>query len=151
MTRPPLSALLLGFAGLSPFVWGALVAAGYFSTDTNSNFPVFTSTDGRLILTRYGTIILCFMSGVLWGFATKAERRQATIGYVLSVIPALWIFLQPGRSADEALINLVIGFIGVLMLDFTFQRWQLAPDWWMGLRIPLTAVVTLCLCIGIWL
>ncbi len=106
------------------------------------------TTLGALILTRYGVIILCFMSGVLWGFATKASGAQATACYVLSVIPALWAFLNPGTRADEALINLMIGFAGVLILDFAFARWGLAPKWWMTLRVPVTGVVISCLAIG---
>ena len=144
MTRPPLAPLLLGLAGLLPFLAGALITLGLFPENT------VLSQDGRLVLTRYGTIILCFMSGVLWGFATRATGPQATVAYALSVIPALWTFFQPGRSADEALINLMIGFLAVLLLDYAFSRWDLTPGWWMPLRLLLTAIVLICLCIGVW-
>jgi hypothetical protein len=144
MTRPPFAPIALGLLGLIPFVCGALLTVGLFPETT------FLSQDGRLVLTRYGTIILCFMSGVLWGFATRATGPQATVAYALSVIPALWTFFQPGRSADEALINLMIGFLAVLLLDYAFSRWGLTPGWWMPLRLLLTAIVLICLCIGVW-
>lgn len=149
MARVPASALLLGFAGLAPFVWGALLELALFDFNINSWFGLF-GTDGMLLMTRYGTIILCFMSGVLWGFATRAEGAQATAAYVFSVLPALWIFFAPGTSAAEALINIGIGFIGVLLLDYAFWRWGLAPFWWMNLRVPLTAVVIACLAIAVY-
>ncbi len=152
MTRPPLAPLLLTLGGLIPFVMGAVIAAGWLNADMGDpdtgGYPLIGARDGALILTRYGVIILCFMSGVLWGFATKASGAQATACYVLSVIPALWAFLNPGTRADEALINLMIGFAGVLILDFAFARWGLAPKWWMTLRVPVTGVVISCLAIG---
>lgn len=147
MTRIPPAALLLSIAGLVPFMLGALMSAGLFDP---SGYTGYIGTDGRLIMLRYGVIILCFMAGVLWGFATKAQGTQATAAYVLSTLPALWAFLSPGRQADEALINLMIGFVAVLILDYAFSRWQLAPEWWMPLRVPVTIVVLICLGIGVW-
>ena len=35
----------------------------------------------------------------------------------------------------------MIGFIGLLVLDWYFWRMGAAPDWWMQLRILLTAIV----------
>ncbi|MEO1557935.1 MAG: DUF3429 family protein, partial [Pseudomonadota bacterium] len=48
-----------------------------------------------------------------------------------------------------AAINLIFGFLGVLMLDFAFFRWGLTPPWWMGLRILLTAIVVACLTVTV--
>jgi hypothetical protein len=85
------------------------------------------------------------MSGVLWGFATRADGRQAAIGYSLSVLPALWAFFMTGDSMFSAVIYNVTGFIGLLMLDYQFSVWGLTPRWWMKLRVLLTTVVVLCL------
>lgn len=150
----PVSALGLTAAGALPFVAGAVIAFGAFGAamgqPPETGYPLITATDGILMLTRYGVIILCFMSGVLWGFATRAEGTLAAVCYVLSVLPALWAFLVPGSNADEALFNLIIGFVSVLLLDFAFHRWGLTPHWWMRLRVPVTAVVVGCLALGIW-
>lgn len=150
MTRIPASALLLGLAGLIPFVWAALLVIGVADPGLTAPFAgwVALSGDGILMMVRYGTIILCFMSGVLWGFATKARGARAAVGYALSVVPALWVFLFPGAGATSALINLMTGFAGLLILDFAFTRWRLAPAWWMSLRVLLTAIVLVCLGIG---
>ena len=91
----------------------------------------------------YGAVILSFMSGVLWGFATKARGRAATAGYILSVIPALWAFFMTGGGPTGAAVNLIAGFLGLLLLDWHFWQMGLAPKWWMHLRGLLTALVVL--------
>ncbi|WP_299876322.1 DUF3429 domain-containing protein [uncultured Sulfitobacter sp.] len=149
MSRIPAPALLLGIAGLIPFVWAALLILG-LSGGREANLPPALSGDGRLIMIRYGGIILPFMSGVLWGFATKASGGRAVAAYALSVLPALWWFFMPGTGAVSALTNLATGFLAVLILDFFFHRWNLTPGWWMTLRIQLTVIVLICLAIGIW-
>ena len=144
MKEIPRSALVLGIAGLLPFLWGALTVL----------FPEFglqwmNRIGGRFvrpyIQIAYGTVILAFMSGVLWGFATRAEGRLAALGYSLSVIPALWAFFMVGGGPHSAAINLATGFAGLLLLDWFFWNADLAPRWWMRLRLPLTLVVLLCL------
>ena len=136
----PRSALLLGLAGLIPFV--ALALTGLVGVAT----PVQGWED--LILLRYGIVILSFMSGVLWGFATKATGRTAAVGYALSVIPALWAFFTTLGPTPQALAALMLGFAGLLALDWYFWRQGLAPVWWMRLRFLLTAVVLVCLAIA---
>ena len=144
MTQIPRSALILGLAGLIPFLWGAATLA--FPGLSAWGSGIFGARFvGPFIQLFYGTIILAFMSGVLWGFATKAEGRDATVGYALSVLPALWAFFFVGAGPVSAAINLAAGFIGLLALDYVFWRKGLAPPWWMQLRILLTVVVVACL------
>lgn len=148
MTGVPRSALLLGLAGLIPFVWGALteLAPGLGDRAAAQLGPRFV---GPYVSLSYGTVILAFMSGVLWGFATRAEGPAAGAGYALSVIPALWAFFLVGGGPVSAAIYLAAGFVGLLALDWTFWRQGLAPDWWMRLRVPLTLVVLACLSVPI--
>ena len=150
MTAIPRSALILGLAGLIPFLWGA----------ANVLFPVTTGWGGRFlspmfmgtyVILTYGVVILSFMSGVLWGFATKAGGRAAAIGYALSVIPALWGFFMVNGAPGDAAVNLFAGFAGLLMLDYVFAMQGLAPRWWMRLRVLLTAVVLACVAVPILL
>jgi hypothetical protein len=144
MTRPPLSALLLGLAGLIPFVWGALttLSPALQLWGAQSLGPRFVGPHIQLF---YGAVILSFMSGVLWGFATKTTGPRAAAGYALSVIPALWAFFFTGGGPTSAATYLAAGFAGLLILDGQFARWGLAPPWWMSLRTGLTAIVLLCL------
>lgn len=148
MTAIPRSALLLGLAGLIPFAWGALTTLlPQFGLDASR--VIGSRFVGPYLQLYYGAIILSFMSGVLWGFATKAEGQLATAGYVLSVLPALWAFFMTGGGPVTASINLIVGFLGLLLLDWQFWRMELAPSWWMKLRVLLTALVVLCLLTGV--
>lgn len=150
MTDIPRAPLLLGLAGLLPFLWGA---ATYLNDDLQAwgaaqLGPRFV---GPYIQLFYGSVILSFMSGVLWGFATRASGSQAATGYALSVLPALWAFFMTGGGPVSAGTNLIFGFVGLLLLDYAFARWGLTPDWWMRLRVLLTAIVVACLSVGVFL
>jgi len=144
MMSIPRAPLFLGLAGLLPFTWGVATLWSEPLADFTVALvgPRFL---GPYVLLSYGTVILSFMSGVLWGFATKAEGAVAASGYALSVLPALWAFFFVGGGPTAAAVYLIFGFVGVLGLDWMFWRQGLAPPWWMTLRIGLTAVVCLCL------
>jgi hypothetical protein len=140
MKTIPRSALLLGLAGLIPFIWGA---ATVIRPDLGSwgQMTFGGRFVGPFVQLFYGAVILSFMSGVLWGFATKATGQIATASYILSVIPALWAFFMTGGGPTTAAVNLIVGFLGLLLLDWHFWRLGLAPAWWMQLRGLLTAIV----------
>lgn len=143
----PRPALLLGLAGLLPFLWGlgTLIAPPLHALTLQTLGPRFT---GPYVLIAYGTVILSFMSGVLWGFAAKGAEHQWR-GYALSVAPALWAFFMVGGGAQAALSALITGFIVLLVIDLQFSLWGLTPRWWMKLRLILTAGVVACLA-GAW-
>ena len=143
----PKSALYLGLAGVLPFSWGALTI--YLPTlsewTTKMIGPRFV---GPYVQLFYGAVILSFMSGVLWGFATKMDGKQAAIGYTLSVLPALWVFFMTGVEQKTAFDNLIFGFVGLLALDWYFWTSGQAPIWWIRLRLILTGLVIFCLVLG---
>jgi Protein of unknown function (DUF3429) len=144
MTPIPRSALILGLAGLIPFL--ASVATALLPTLAEWTIrtigPRFI---GPYMALAYGTIILSFMSGVLWGFATKATGPEAALGYAISVIPALWAFFFVGGGPVSSAIWLSCGFLLLIGLDAVFWQRGLAPPWWMRLRVMLTLVVLACL------
>lgn len=150
MTRIPPVPLALGLAGLIPFLWGALtyLSPALQSWGAGALGPRFV---GPYVQLFYGSVILSFMSGVLWGFATRATGPQATTGYVLSVVPALWAFFMTGGGPVGAGMNLIFGFAGLLLIDTAFVRWGLTPNWWLPLRVLLTTIVILCLAVGVFL
>ena len=139
----PRTALYLALGGLVPF----LVCAG---VALSGNQVVLRGAEDEIML-RYGIIILAFMSGVLWGFATNASGKMATVAYGLSVLPALWAFFTAVGPTPQALGALIPGFYGLLALDYYVWRAGLAPPWWLRLRLPLTAVVMVTLGIGIYM
>ena len=148
MTDIPRSALILGLAGVIPFAWGALTTLNPALGQTAMGY-IGARFIGPYVQLYYGAIILAFMSGVLWGFAAKAEGSIATSGYALSVLPALWAFFMTGGGPVSASMNLIVGYLGLLLLDWQFWRHGLAPQWWMKLRVLLTTLVVLCLLTGV--
>lgn len=134
MMRPPAPALWLTAAGALPFLIGTAMILGFWPGE------------GRALVQAYGVVILCFMSGVLWGFAAKGTVWWP---YVASVVPALYVFFfvqTHGWSLPgQAFSHLIAGFAAVLILDAVFQWKGLAPRWWLTLRIPVTALVLACL------
>lgn len=148
---------MLGLAGTIPFVIGAIlsftpeIAMGLLSLSAPT-----AQLLGPLILFAYGTVIFAFMAGVLWGFAAKAPQEQAGTYYVLSVIPAIAMFFLGLYGAFGPIIGLepltllpmLVAFVVLLALDFVFLRAGLAPEWWMKLRLPITAIVSACLFVG---
>ena len=144
----PTGALILGLSGVLPFAWGAvtLLSEEAFNFGIENFGARFV---GPLIQLSYGVIILCFMSGVLWGFATKMDEKNGSLGYILSVLPALWAFLSMGRGPISDTISLIVGFLAVLLIDRHFYLLKLTPLWWMNLMIPLTFIVISLLALGI--
>ena len=144
----PFAPLALGLAGLIPFIWGA---ATFLSADVAAwGITIFGPRFvAPFVLLNYGQIILAFMSGVLWGFATKSEGQQAAVNYAMSTLPALWVFFTDGSGPTSSAVYLIAGFIALLVLDFAFYRQGLTPVWWMRLRLLLTAVVVACLSVMI--
>jgi hypothetical protein len=147
MTQIPRPALLLGLAGLIPFLYGAL---SVLVPATGALGRLWAETyHGVYLLQIYGIVILCFMAGVIWGFAARAEGREATLFYVLSVVPAIFVFLTAFAQPRPSLVMLIVGFVALLAVDGSATRQGLAPAWWMSLRLMLTAVVVVCLGIGV--
>ncbi|KEP68660.1 membrane protein [Thioclava dalianensis] len=132
--RIPGLALILGAAGLIPFLWGVLVV------QTGAMVPPGMA-DPRIAVLAYALMIYCFMAGCLWGFAAKGEWSA---GYAISIAPIL-LFIALVVLGMPINFALMIGFVLLLPLDYIFARSGLAPGWWMKLRIGLTAVVIACL------
>ncbi len=142
----PLSALILSLLGTLPFIAAAfMIAAPGFVADLTGTDVLRWRLLGPPMLRAYALVILAFMSGVLWGFATKTEGKAAMIGYVASVVPALFAFATSlSTIAFPVFEPFLLGFLALLVFDFAFWRAGLAPQWWMHLRILITAIVTLC-------
>ena len=148
---PPRAAILFGAAGLLPFLWAAALAQGLppvpqIAASLHAPKALFGQS-AQAILLGYGTVILCFMSGVLWGFATHAPARLRSFAFGASTLPALYVFfvMPAGASGISALFW---GFLGLLALELPYIWLRLTPRWWLSLRLPLTAVVCAALYFG---
>lgn len=140
----PKAPFILGLSGLLPFIWGAMSHASPEIMAWGANW-VGAGLLGTEVQTSYGVVILSFMSGVLWGFATKAQGIKAAACYAMSVLPALWAFFVVSSGLDSKTSYLMIGFVGLLILDVVFYRLGLTPRWWLRLRLLLSAIVLGCL------
>lgn len=148
MTRIPATALALGLAGLLPFLWGAAGILAPGLTGWSLGF-LPGRFHGAAVMQIYGIVILSFMAGVIWGFATRATGAQAGYFYALSVLPPIWAFFAATGATGPSLWALLVGFVVLLPIDWTAARAGLAPAWWMRLRLLLTTVVSACLIVGI--
>jgi hypothetical protein len=122
----------LGFAGLLPFVGGALlVAAGP---------PAWH--DGALrALVTYAAVIVSFLGGIHWGASPSAERDNARLWGVVPSLLAWPMLLLP--SARWALLGLAASLIACWLVDRArFPSMGLAAL--LPLRMRLTAVATVC-------
>ena len=148
MKKIPNSALILGLSGLIPFFWGTVTSLDFALEDLKLIGLSEEYTGSRINLI-YGTIILAFMSGVLWGFAANVGGKRQPIGFILSVLPALWAFFTFNGLLINPLAGLIIGFLGVFAIDVRFHYWQLTPEWWLSLRCILTLIVIICLSVNL--
>jgi hypothetical protein len=136
----PRAPLVLGLAGLIPFLYGALA----------SSVPSvrWFGLSGEVVLNAYGPVIFAFMSGVLWGFAAKAGKA-AWLWLGLSVLPAILLFVTMIFAEEDVIAALMVGFPALLAVDIWFWKAGLAVSWWPALRTILTTVVTLCLYVSL--
>lgn len=138
--QPPRLAILLGYAGLTPFVSGAL---GIWVIPLGWREFVLSA------LLDYAAVILAFMGAIHWGLAMRAEEQdeRAQIQLALSVVPPLlgWLAIAGGMPTGLALPILLLAYIGLYLADLRAVHLGLAPLWYSSLRTPLTLVVVLSL------
>lgn len=139
MHRPlPLLAVVLGVAGLIPFF-----AMGYLSLGSQPE----RAGEG---LVAYGAVILAFLGGVHWGFAlqdpaARSERARLALGVVPSLVGWVAMLFTIAISIEAALGLLIIGFIGLTVMEARARRLDLVPSGYMALRYGLSAAVLLAL------
>jgi hypothetical protein len=128
--RIPIIALLLGWAGVLPFA--AFVMSATLGQPGHAGAAMAA-------LVGYGSIILSFMGGVLWGLQMSQSRSQAA--YVASIVPALTAAAAMVLQAPFGIWLLLCGFAGLLAYDLPLSRSGGAPNWYPVLRWQLTTAV----------
>ena len=144
MRSLPMIAIVLGLAGLVPFLaagLGAVVLSGDWATRC------------LLALQAYAAVILAFLGGVHWGIGLEAGTGQ-TVGaqrarFGLGVVPSLvgWAGLLV-TFIGLPLVGLGImaaGFIGLTIAEARAAQSGMLPGSYMALRWVLSIVVILCL------
>jgi hypothetical protein len=140
--RLPALAIILGIAGLLPFV---LLGVGSVTTNT------LTSPIAAYLLVGYGAVILSFIGAVHWGFTLATEHDPAERPRLaLGIVPALvgWSALAvtiPTREPVLGLVVLILGFIVTAVVEWRAHGRGWVPGGYIGLRLGLTAMVVLIL------
>jgi len=137
----PRVALILGVAGLIPFV--GLAAAMLIGPDGVSERTL------HMALVTYGALIASFLGGVRWGNALKAVEGQSR-EYIISIIPSLlaWLVLATPRPYD---VMVLVGlFLALGVSDVGLVLSGGAPRWYGKLRVGLTAIATLSLLLALF-
>ncbi len=133
-SRVPLPAAWLGGLGLLPFIAGVVLVAGI---------------DAKWALDPlrfYAAAILSFLGGVHWGLAIDdSSGRAAWIRLGGSVLPALVAWLALLMAPAPGLLLSAAAFALLLLADVLAVRKRMAPRWYPQLRVPLTAIVVVCL------
>lgn len=140
MTNPkqiPTVALVLGIAGLAPFLACATALL------LNVPLPLIgVGQEVRRALIVYAVAILSFLGGVRWGIALGySDSRLAARDLVISVVPALvgwWAALLPAR---HDMWVMAVAFVALGLLDYGLACRTVAPEWYGRLRLGLSAAV----------
>lgn len=137
-TSIPLPALVLGIAGLIPFLGLPVLAALQIGA---------TQDEAIDALVLYGIVILSFMGGAQWGLAMRAPAgSNAWLLYSVSVVPALVGWLAFTLPARPALLVLASAFGLLLAWDAWTVKQGIGPAWYPTLRLGLTTIVVLSVC-----
>jgi hypothetical protein len=138
-SAPSRAALVLGHAGLLPFVGAALWAAVG---------PAEQQALAARVLLAYAATIVSFLGGIHWGLAFAAPDGPATARLAWGVVPALiaWPALLLPAPAGLALLA------GLLVLCYAVDRRAYPPlglAAWLPLRRTLSAVAALSCALGV--
>lgn len=148
MTRVPFPAAFLGIAGLVPFLYATAML--FAETDSLPTFGIVTSDPAGavFVLATLGAIVLAFMGGCLWGFASAPGRQPTLVLLAASAVPAGLAFLATRSEPALTCLWLAFGYVVLQAIDVAMQIAGVAPDYWLNLRLPLTAGVVACLLAG---
>ncbi len=135
-TGIPVLALVLGYAGLVPFLAGAVELW---------LLPGFMTDFVEAALLAYAAGILSFMGAIHWGLAMRSHRDIVNLQLGLSVVPALLGWLALMLPVTLAYPLLIVAFLALYFFDLQAVRLSMAPLWYPTLRLPLTVGAVLSL------
>lgn len=125
----------LGLSGLLPVIGGVIVA--WLETD-QQYWLIVTA-----ITLLYGAIILSFIGGAWWGLSSRRQDAPSWGVLTLAVMPSLyawpsvaWAWIDAAYAGAAWLLS--AGFVLVLPVDRMLQKTNIAPAWWLTLRMPLS-------------
>ena len=132
--QPPGFASMLGYAGLLPQAAVVVVLA----SDTPWHFAALS------LGYAYAALILSFLGGTWWGFATRKTDQSPGWLWLAAIIPSLiglgtavpWAIGASWPGPSMAVLG--VSLLASLLVDRWLAKAGLAPEWWMSLRVPLS-------------
>ncbi|MFD0934260.1 DUF3429 domain-containing protein, partial [Methylobacterium trifolii] len=99
----PISAVVLGVAGLIPFLGFAALAV----TGSDGGIGGFGFSP-RTMLSAYGAVVASFLGGIRWGAA--AARNGGNGDYLVAIIPSLvaWAALAAPAPWDLRVLGVLV-------------------------------------------
>ncbi len=137
----PMGAILLGIAGLIPFLGFAALAV------SGSDGGLGTlGLAPRTILSAYGAVIASFLGGIRWGAA--AARNAGNGDYLVAIVPSLvaWAALAAPAPWDLRVLGVLVLAWG--LVDQDLPRRGLVPRWLGHLRLVLSGIAGMALLVA---
>lgn len=140
--RLPFLAILLGAAGLLPFLISGLGAV--------SAEPQAARAACDMLIV-YGAIVLSFLGAVHWGFTLAtdhdpAERPRLLLGVAPSI--GAWLAAGVGLWLGNRVLGLLVMaalFVGTAVVEWRAHERGWVPGGYIALRLALTAIVVIIL------
>jgi hypothetical protein len=140
MNRPlPILATLLGLCGLIPLIACGIASLGLERGDQAAQ-----------ALVAYGAVVLAFLGAVHWGFALadpadRGERQRLVLGVLPALVGWIALLLSIAVQPEAGMVLLLLGFLGVTIVEARGRKAGLVPPGYMRLRYVLSAAVILLL------
>ena len=132
----PQAAAVLAYAGALPLIVSALLV-WLRPNDLGANVTAF--------MLIYGGVMIAFFGGVRWGIAVMRPNGPTFMGLLGGVVPmliAMPIFFLESPSIRFLIIITALPILLWEDLRAT-RRGSGAPDWYLGVRAPLTILMML--------
>lgn len=129
------AAAAVAYAGALPLIAGALLAWAR---------PADLAPEVLKWMSLYGTALLAFFGGVRWGVAVMTRGGPTFPQLAGAVVPLVLAVLIFGLSPNvRATLIILVVTIPLLLLDDlrATRRGSGAPAWYLGVRVPLTAMM----------
>lgn len=117
---------MLGYAGVAPVLCLLVVAW----SDSQWQQQALT------LACTYGALILSFLGGIHWGFATSGVASMKH--FMVSVIPSLWAWAALASPDLYTVSGLIIGLVLFLLFERRLAWIAQLPNWYLPLRLQLT-------------
>ena len=139
----PRVALLLGLAGVIPFIASAALSLSADMSDA-----------GLQALAAYAAVILSFLGGVRWGVLLTEPGRFDTFGAaIISVLPSILAWLALLLTTVPMLVLLLAGLVLQYLIDSPVSPLKTGSDflqWYPRLRLLLSTGAIVCVSVGLY-